>query len=232
MARTSQLAALVGACILLAACDDKDKKPSDSAPEKITVKILINVLKGVTAANDETKPTRDKLKQDLTAAMKEAAKAFKDCGLELDFDPANINWDAENPDQKGSTDMDGAYDTDKATQINGKASDELKKKFGDAKKGFKLYLIDTLTHPDGESGKGYWFTDPPSPGFSLVEASHANSSRLLAHEISHGLGCLADLKDDKDKGNLMHPSGKVGGGDTALTKEQCDKLRDCASKRK
>ena len=96
MTRNAILSALVGACILLVACGDgdKEKKPAEGTAQKITVKILINVLKGVTAPKDETKPTQQNLKRDLTSVMKDAAKIFKDCGLELDFDPANVNWDA------------------------------------------------------------------------------------------------------------------------------------------
>lgn len=107
----------------------------------------------------------------------------------------------------------------------------LKKKFKGDKKGFKIYIAGELKNStESESGKGYWFEEPFSPGFSILTGTSAGSGRLMAHEITHGLGCLKDVKDDDD--NLMKPTGRPAGDDTKLMPEQCKPLRECASQSK
>jgi len=218
-------------------CQDQPRPeptPKPSLKPATKIKLLVNVLKGVTAhdKDDVTRPNQDSVKKDVRDAVKDANKLLGKCGVELELADADIVFDAPNPDTPGSENMDGSYSPDKAKEIDKKAQAELKKAHGGPTKGFKIYLVTEITHKQGsEQGVGYWFPQERSeaiePGFSILEVSILKDGRLLAHELAHGLGGLPD-KDEK--GNLMNPTPKVS-DPNELADDQCRKLREGATKR-
>jgi hypothetical protein len=200
-----------------------------AALPEIVVPLKVNVLKGIVGDKGFGKATVEKK---VVAAVEEAnADIFAQAGVKLDFSKDNINWDVEDPDNTNDTKMDRNYSNDDAKAVNGKANEELKKKFGEGKKvrGFKLYLtMELLNKGADENGVGYWFP-PDTPGFSVLEMDGLmvgiKPSGLLAHEILHGLGCLEDTQEE---GNAMNPGAGRG---TKLTDEQIKQLRAAAAKR-
>ena len=214
------------------------EKPKESPKEgggtpMTTTRLLVNVLKGVDA-NDDTHKSKDTIKKDLKKAVDEANKLLSKCGVQLELKDGDMVFGAPNPDDPKSENMDGNYDADKATDINKKAGEELKKAHGSSTSGLKIYVVDEITNKKGtEQGVGYWFPKEGStetdPGFVLVEAGVADNGQLLAHEIGHALGGLDD--EAGKTGNLMNPA--PGRSDAKnLSDEQCQKLRDGANKRK
>lgn len=229
---------LISLCLFgVAGCDDKSGEKAKEKEQKneeqpkaanIKVPLLVNVLKGVTRAPDDTdpnhtnQPTQDELKKRIAEAVKGANKILPGAGVELTFDPEKDIQVTDNPDESGKPEMDAKGDLDK---IQKKADEELQKKFGGPPvKGFKIYITLAINNlPPGENGLG---VSDESPGFAILEAGELEA-RLLAHEIGHGLGCL---KDTDRKGALMNPKGTKD--DKDLIDEEKKKLKECAEKRK
>jgi hypothetical protein len=172
---------LVSICLAVGCQDKPNPTPSPTPPARsaaIKVKLLINVLKGVTAhdKDDVTRPNKDSVRRDLADAVKEANKLLSKCGVERELADADVVFDAPNPDTSGSENMDGSYKADKAKEIDKKAQEELKKAHGQPTKGFKIYLVTEITNKrGGEQGVGYSFpqegSDAIEPGFSIIEVS-------------------------------------------------------------